>query len=59
MNRFLSSLMILALTGSLAATASASMTHMNKPHHGCAVGQTYVHGYMKGHKYVKGYCRNK
>ncbi|MBC5815566.1 MAG: hypothetical protein GIW97_03400 [Candidatus Eremiobacteraeota bacterium] len=59
MTRFLSSLMILAMAGSLTAAASASMTHMNKPRHGCAVGQTYVHGYMKGGKYVKGYCRHK
>jgi len=59
MNRFLSSLMILAMAGSLSAVANASMTHMNKPHHGCTSKQVYVHGYMRGGKHIKGYCRAK
>lgn len=59
MNRFLSSLMILALAGSMSAAATASKAHMNKPHHGCAAGQTYVHGYTRGGKHIKGYCRAK
>jgi len=58
MTRFLSSLMILAMVGSLSAAAGASKAHMNKMRHGCAMGQTYVHGYMRGAKHVKGYCRN-
>jgi hypothetical protein len=63
MNRFLSSLMILALAGSLGAAANASSMHskgaMNKARHGCTAGQTWVHGYLRGGKHVKGYCRAK
>ncbi|MDQ2680428.1 MAG: hypothetical protein M3Y21_05315 [Candidatus Eremiobacteraeota bacterium] len=63
MKRLLLSALSLVMLASLVATGSAktmthSMTHskMMMKHH-CPAGMHYVHGYMKGKKHVKGYCR--
>ncbi|MDP9017057.1 MAG: hypothetical protein M3N19_01885 [Candidatus Eremiobacteraeota bacterium] len=66
MNRILSSFLTLAMVASLSVVATAREhkmgnhmgSHMGSMH-GCTRSQMYVHGYMRGGKHVKGYCRAK
>ncbi len=66
MKRFLTPLVALVFCASLSGLGTAGMSNVMRHAnhgmhrgmmHGCAKGQTYVHGYMRNGKHVKGYCR--